>query len=73
MNFKLFLAGLLLLATLVFAVQNAAVVEVKFAVWQFSISLALVVFASFVSGLLGGWITISVSRLKRKADPPRST
>lgn len=40
MNIKLILGGVLLLAALVFSVQNAGVVDVKFLGWKFSTSLA---------------------------------
>ena len=54
MNFKLMLGATLLLAALVFSVQNAGVVDVQFLAWKFSISLALVLFAALAAGLIGG-------------------
>ena len=54
MNFKLMLGATLLLAALVFSVQNAGVVELKFLAWKFSTSLALVLFAALAAGLIGG-------------------
>lgn len=68
MNIKLILGGVLLLAALVFAVQNSGVVDVKFLVWKFSTSLALVIFASLASGLIGGWAVLSALRLKSKVS-----
>jgi uncharacterized integral membrane protein len=68
MNLKLVLGAVLLLVALVFSVQNAGVVDVKFLVWNFSTSLALILFAALAAGLIGGWAVSSVLRLKRK-DP----
>lgn len=52
MNLKLLAAGLLLLLTLVFGVQNGEVAEVKLLGWKFSLSLVLVIFGAFVAGVL---------------------
>ena len=70
MRVKLLLGVLLLLATLVFTVQNAGVVDVKFLGWTFSTSLALVIFTTLTSGLIGGWAVTSALRLKRKVKSP---
>lgn len=59
MNLKLIMGALLLLVALVFSVQNASVVEVKFLVWNFSLSLALLLFGTLFLGLIGGWAIIS--------------
>lgn len=70
MNFKLILGAVLLLAALVFSVQNAGAVDVKFLVWKFSTSLALVIFGALAAGLIGGWAITSA--LQRKSKTPRS-
>lgn len=67
MKLKLYLGGALLLATLVFSVQNSAVVDVKFLAWKFSTSLALVIFATLAAGLIGGWAIFSALRLANGA------
>jgi uncharacterized integral membrane protein len=59
MNYKLILGAVLLLAALVFSVQNAGAVDVKFLAWTFSTSLALVIFGALAAGLIGGWATTS--------------
>lgn len=68
MNLKLIVGAALLLATLLFCVQNAGVVDVRFFVWKFSLSLALVVFGALAAGWLGGWAFTSALRLKHKAQ-----
>ena len=54
MHFKLILGAVSLLAALVFSVQNAGVVNVRFLPWTFSTSLALVIFGALAAGLIGG-------------------
>jgi uncharacterized integral membrane protein len=73
MKLKVILGAALLLAALVFSVQNAGVVDVQFLGWKFSISLALVLFGALAAGLIGGWTVSSALRLKRqvpKSSPP---
>ena len=66
MRIKLILGVVLLLATLIFTVQNSATVDVKFLLWKFSTSLALVIFSSLASGFIVGWAITSALRLKGK-------
>jgi len=69
MNYKLLVGAILLLAALVFSVQNAVAVEVKFIALTFSTSLALVIFSALAAGLIGGWAITSALRHGRKAPP----
>lgn len=71
MNFKLILGAVLLLAALVFSVQNAGAVDVRFLAWKFSTSLALVIFGALAAGLIGGWAVTST--LHRKSKIPKSS
>jgi uncharacterized integral membrane protein len=68
MKIKLCLGLALLLAALVFSIQNSAVVDVKFLAWKFTTSLALVIFATLGAGLIGGWAVSSALRLKSGGD-----
>lgn len=55
MNLKL-LAGLLLSAVaVVFIVQNAAAVELRFLLWRVAFSQALVIFFALAAGIVTGW------------------
>lgn len=63
---------MLLLSALLFTVQNAGVVDVKFLVWKFSTSLALVIFASLTSGLIGAWAISRAFRIKSKVAGPKN-
>ena len=67
MRFKLVLGVVLLLVTLAFIVQNSGVVDIRFLGWQFSMSLALVIFGALATGAFGGWALTGALRLKRKA------
>jgi uncharacterized integral membrane protein len=72
MNLKLVLGAVLLLVALVFSVQNAGAVDVRFLAWKFSTSLALVIFGALAAGLIGGWAITSALRRKskiRKSSP----
>jgi lipopolysaccharide assembly protein A len=62
MNLKLILGGVLLLGVLIFAVQNAVVVDVNFLAWRFSTSLALVIFIALLTGWIIGWAITSARR-----------
>ncbi len=66
MNFKLILGAILLVAALIFSVQNANAVDVKLLVWTFPTSLALVIFVALAAGLIGGWAITSALRQHRK-------
>ncbi len=68
MNFKLILGAAVLLAALVFSVQNAGVVDVQILVWKFSLSLSLVIFATLAAGLIGGWAVTSALRCMRQSS-----
>ncbi len=48
----LFLALLVVAALVIFSVQNAQTVSISFLLWQFSASLAIVVFLSAVTGIV---------------------
>jgi uncharacterized integral membrane protein len=52
---KLIAVGVLLLLGLLFAVQNAGVVEVRILVWSVRMSQALVIFSAGAAGTLVGF------------------
>lgn len=55
--------GLLLLAILVFAIQNLAAVEVSFLVWSVSIPKFVVIVGSYVLGMITGWGLVEVVKV----------
>ncbi len=68
MRIKLVFGLVLLIATLLFSIQNSAVVDVKFLAWKFTTSLALVIFATLTAGLIAGWTISSILRLKQGGE-----
>ncbi|MBE3518954.1 MAG: LapA family protein [Firmicutes bacterium] len=58
----------LLILVVVFAVQNAGMVELSFLVWSVELNLALVVLASLCIGVLVGavWVWVKSFGLKRR-------
>lgn len=62
MHFKLALSLMLAGLTVLFIVQNVAVVEVRFLFWSLSMSLSLFVFLLFAIGVIAGWLLHSYSQ-----------
>lgn len=62
---KLILAGFLLTLGVVFAVQNSAVVEVRFLVWSLQMSQALVIFLTGAVGCLIGFFFGTAFKISR--------
>jgi uncharacterized integral membrane protein len=57
MNVKGIVILILLVALVIFTAQNYEVVEVRFLVWSFVTSRALVIFAAMAMGVVIGWLT----------------
>jgi len=51
---------------IIFVMQNIQVVEVKFLLWQVSMSRSLMLFATFAIGLVGGWLLTLPKARKQK-------
>ncbi len=68
MKIKLVFGLLLLIATLLFSIQNSTVVDVKFLAWKFTTSLALVIFATLAAGLIAGWAISGILRLRQSGE-----
>ena len=66
MSYKLILTLLLTGLVLIFVIQNASVVEIKYLLWSFEISRALLYFILFSAGIIIGWLLNSYSKLKKK-------
>ncbi len=70
MNKKLMLGAALLVIVLVFSVQNAGAVDVQLLMWKFPVSLAVIIFATLGTGLIGGWaVTSAWQRRPREPRP----
>jgi len=56
------LAILLLLAVLVFAIQNRETVGVSFLAWSFSIPKIFLILGTYVLGMLSGWGAVELMK-----------
>ncbi len=70
MQFFLFLALVIAIALVLFAVQNAAIVAVNFLTFRFEGSLAFILVIVFASGFLAG-ILMSIPSILRKGSVVR--
>ena len=66
MGTRLYVAIFVLAVVVIFTVQNAEVVEVRFLLWTGSMSRALLLFLVFVGGLLTGWLLSTFAHLRRE-------
>ncbi|MDD5680903.1 MAG: lipopolysaccharide assembly protein LapA domain-containing protein [Candidatus Omnitrophica bacterium] len=71
MNWKLILAVILLIFLSIFAMQNYEVVTVKFLVWSFQTSIAIMTFSALLIGIIIGFISCILRKKKAEtADVP---
>ena len=59
MNYKIILSLILGILVVIFIIQNAAVVEIRFFFWTITLSRALVIFLVLAIGILIGWLMCS--------------
>ena len=64
MTIYLIVALIILIITVIFALQNAVSVTISFLVWEFTGSLSLVLLGTLAVGLLIGWLVLTPSMLK---------
>jgi putative membrane protein len=55
MSLKLVIGVALMACVVLFAVQNATIVELRFLFWTVSLSRALLLIFALAAGFLGGW------------------
>lgn len=67
MQFFIFLALLIAIALVLFAVQNSGIVTVKFLTFSYEASVALILVLVFASGFLSG-ILLSLPSIFRKSS-----
>ena len=60
---KTIIFSILIALIIVFVIQNTQVVEYRFLAWKVSMSRALLLLATFVIGILVGWLS---RRLKQR-------
>lgn len=57
---------------IVFTVQNVQPVPVKFLMWEFSMSRAILITLLVAIGFVGGWLTARFRAWKKTSTPPNS-
>ena len=72
MNFKLLIVLILMLLVAVFSVQNAGMISVRFLLWQFAMSQALVIMLAAICGGLVGLIAGFRTQRRKAARTPAS-
>ncbi len=63
MKLRLVFMLVLLVSVLIFAVQNAAIVEIDFLIWEFRIPRSLLIFLMLLIGIIVGWFSKALSKL----------
>lgn len=66
MTFKLAITTALIILVMIFAVQNAAVVDIKLLFWDVEIPRSLLIFMMLFIGIVIGWFLRSVFRILKK-------
>lgn len=66
MKLKLLITVVLLTLVIVFMIQNAAVVEVRFLFWDAAIPRSILILMMLIIGIAVGWFVRAMYRLSRK-------
>lgn len=64
MSWKLVFALVFLLLITIFSIQNYEVVEIQFLLWSFQASRVIIIFLTFVTGVIIG--SLVTSQMKKK-------
>ena len=68
MAYKYLFITILFILVMVFAIQNAAVVEIRMLFWEVSFPRSLLIFTMLLVGIVIGWVTRSIFRISRTRD-----
>lgn len=66
MTLKLLVTTALIVLVMIFAVQNAAVVDIELLFWDVAIPRSLLIFMMLFVGIVIGWFLRSVFRILKK-------
>ena len=67
-NYKVIAAAVLVVAFIIFLIQNTAVVQIRFLAWEMSLSRSLVIVFGLVVGVAVGWVLHGYWRRMRGAS-----
>jgi len=70
MNAKIIGIIVLLVVLVIFAIQNAHIVPIKFLFWGFETTAVLSILVSFLIGFLMGWLISWIGPKKKKDSTP---
>jgi uncharacterized integral membrane protein len=56
------LAGIALLAIVIFSIQNLEAIDVSFLVWSMSISKVIVIIGAYLLGMISGWGLVELTK-----------
>jgi uncharacterized integral membrane protein len=71
-NLKLFFGLALIGLTVLFTLQNTAVIELRFLLWKISMSRSLMVFLLVAVGFVAGWMLSNWSSYRQRYGQPDS-
>jgi uncharacterized integral membrane protein len=66
MAYKFLVTILLFVMVMIFAVQNAAIVEIKLLFWEVAFPRSLLIFMMLLIGIIIGWFARSIFTVSRK-------
>jgi len=62
MNWRWVFILILLLLLVIFTAQNYEIVEIKFLLWSFKTSRAIIIFSMLFIGVFMGWLTAFIKK-----------
>ncbi len=65
MAYKFLITILLFVMVMIFAVQNAAMVEIQLLFWEVAFPRSLLIFMMLLIGIVIGWFARSIFRISR--------
>ena len=65
MNWKWVIVLILMLILVIFTTQNYEVVDIRFLLWSFTTSRAIIIFGTLVIGIIIGWVSSFVRNKDR--------
>jgi len=65
MAYKFLITILLFVMVMIFAVQNAAMVEIRLLFWEVAFPRSLLIFMMLLIGIVIGWFARSIFRISR--------
>ncbi len=65
MAYRILITIALFILVMIFAVQNAAIVEIRLLFWQVALPRSLLIFMMLLTGIIIGWFARSIVRASR--------